>query len=64
MLRSGFLRRQAATCLKLSQQCSNSAAAEELRVMAAEFFSKAIEAENDWLVASQQTTPDNGTQRH
>jgi hypothetical protein len=29
VLRSGFLRRQATSCLKLSQQCSNSAAAED-----------------------------------
>jgi hypothetical protein len=53
MLRSGYLRQQAETCLRLSQRCLNRATAAELRVMAAEFFSKAVEAENDWLATSQ-----------
>ena len=52
-MRSGYLRQQAETCLRLSQKCSNRATAEELRVMAAEFFSKAIEVENDWLAPSE-----------
>jgi hypothetical protein len=34
MLRSGYLRQQAETCLRLSQRCSNKATAAELRVMA------------------------------
>jgi hypothetical protein len=51
MLRSGYLRQQAETCLRLSQRCSNKATAAELRVMAAEFFSKAVEVENEWLAA-------------
>ena len=54
MLRPGYLRQQAETCLKLSQKCSNSATAEELRLIAAEFFSKAVEVENDWLTATQR----------
>jgi hypothetical protein len=63
MLRSGFLRRQTETCLKLSQQCPNGTTAQEMRLMAAEFFRRAIEAENDWLAASRQTTRDHGTKR-
>jgi hypothetical protein len=63
MLRSGFLRRQAETCLKLSQQSPNGTTAQEMRLMAAEFFRRAIEAENDWLAASRQTTRDHGTKR-
>ena len=60
MLRSGYLRQQAETCLRLSQRCSNKATAAELRVMAAEFFSKAVEVENDWLAASKRAGTDNG----
>ena len=63
MLRSDYLRRQAETCLRLSQRCSNKATAAELRVMAAEFFSKAVEAENEWLAASQPAACEDGTQR-
>jgi hypothetical protein len=63
MLRSGYLRQQAETCLQLSQRCSNSATAAELRVMAAEFFSNAVEVENDWLGASQPKGSDDGGQR-
>jgi hypothetical protein len=37
MVRSGYLREQAETCLRLSQRCSNRATAAELRMMAAEF---------------------------
>jgi hypothetical protein len=62
MLRSGYLRQQAETCLRLSQRCSNKATAAELRMMAAEFFSKAVEAENEWLVASQDASSDDGRQ--
>jgi hypothetical protein len=54
MLRSGYLRQQAETCLRLSQRCPNKATAAELRVMAAEFFSKAVEVENEWLAALQR----------
>src|SRR5215218_10220003 len=57
MLRSGYLRQQAETCLKLSQKCSNSATAEELRLIAAEFFSKAVEVENDCRVGSMPVKP-------
>jgi hypothetical protein len=60
MLRSGYLRQQAETCLRLSQRCSNKATAAELRVMAAEFFSRAIEIENDWLAATQRAGSDDG----
>jgi hypothetical protein len=63
MLRSGYLRQQAETCLRLSLRCSNKATAAELRVMAAEFFSKAAEVENDWLAASQHAGSDAGGQR-
>jgi hypothetical protein len=63
MLRSGYLRQQAETCLRLSQRCSNKATAAELRVMAAEFFSKAVEVENNWLAASERAGPDDGVQR-
>ena len=63
MLRSGYLRQQAETCLRLSQKCSNRATAEELRLMAAEFFSKAVEVENDWLAASQRAASDDGMTR-
>jgi hypothetical protein len=63
MLRSGYLRQQAETCLRMSQKCSSSATAEELRLMAAEFFSKAVEAENEWLAATQRAGSDDGRQR-
>jgi hypothetical protein len=48
MLRSGFFRRQAETCLRLAEQCSDQTTAEQLRLVAAEFFRKATEAENGW----------------
>jgi hypothetical protein len=57
-LRSGYLRQQAETCLRLSQRCSNKTTAAELRLMAAQFFSKALEVESDWLTASQQAGSD------
>jgi hypothetical protein len=63
MLRSGYLRQQAETCLRLSQRCSNKATAAELRVMAAEFFSKAVEVENDWMAASRREGPDDARRR-
>jgi hypothetical protein len=63
MLRSDYLRQQAETCLRLSQRCSNRATAAELRVMAAEFFSKAVEVENDWLAPSGHAGSDDGGQR-
>src|SRR5215211_3377695 len=63
MLRSGYLRQQAETCLRLSQRCSNKATATELRLMAAEFFSKAVEVENDWLAASQPAVSEDSAQR-
>jgi hypothetical protein len=63
MLRSGYLRQQAETCLRLSQKCLSGATAEELRLMAAEFFSKAVEAENEWLAASERAASDEGGQR-
>ena len=47
MLRSGFFRRQAETCLHLAEQCADQTTAEQLRLVAAEFFRKAIEAEHD-----------------
>jgi hypothetical protein len=63
MLRSDYLRRQAETCVRLSQNCSSSATAEELRLMASEFFSKAVEAESDGLAATQRAGSDEGRQR-
>jgi hypothetical protein len=63
MLRSGYLRQQAQTCLRLSQRCANRATAAELRVMAAEFFTKAVEVENDWLTSSQRAGSDDCGQR-
>jgi hypothetical protein len=63
MLRSGYLRQQAETCLRLSQRSSNRAMAAELRVMAAEFFSKAVQVENDWLAASQGAGSEDAEQR-
>lgn len=45
MVRTAFLRRQAASCLRLSQTCTDPVAAEELRLRAAEFFRRASEAE-------------------
>ena len=47
MVRAKFLRRQAETCLRLSQQCSDSATAEHLRLMAAELFRRLTEHHND-----------------
>jgi hypothetical protein len=63
MLRSDYLRRQAETCLRLSQKCSSSATAEELRLMAAEFFSKAVEVENEWLAASRGASSEESMER-
>jgi hypothetical protein len=62
-LRASYLRQQAETCLRLSQACSDKATAVELSMMAAEFFSKAIEVENDWLAASLQASPCEGAKR-
>ena len=69
MFRSGYLRQQAETCLRLSQRCSNRAMAAELRVMAGEFFRKAVEVENEWLFASEPAACEDdaaivGPQRH
>jgi len=47
----------------MSQKCSSSATAEELRLMAAEFFSKAVEVENEWLAGWQRAASDEGGQR-
>ena len=48
MLRSRFLRRQAETCLRLAEKCSNDHHAERLRLMAAEYFFRiATETEDD-----------------
>jgi hypothetical protein len=63
MLRSGYLRQQAETCLRLSQRCSNKTTAAELRLLAAQFFSKAVEVENDSLPASEQAGSDERGQR-
>jgi len=56
MLRSRFLRRQAETCMRLSEDCAEPATAEELRLMAAEFFRQAVEIEIE-----QSATPDGVT---
>ena len=40
-----YLRRQAALCLKLSQSCPDAEVAERLELMAAEFHTRAIQAE-------------------
>jgi len=61
MSRAGFMRRQAETCIRLAQKCSNHRTAQELRLMGAEFFKKAIEAENEWL---RGHPPDDATDRH
>ncbi len=63
MSRIGFLRRQAETCLRLAETCSDKTTAEYLRLMAAEFFKRAVEAENDWLHASgpEDASPVRGT---
>ena len=45
MSRIGFLRRQAETCLRLAETCSDKTTAEYLRLMGAEFFKRAVEAE-------------------
>ena len=47
MVRAKFLRRQAETCLRLSEECSDSATAEQLRLMAAEFFRRLTEHHKD-----------------
>jgi hypothetical protein len=49
MSRIGFLRRQAETCIRLAEATPDGAAAEHLRLMAAEFFRRAVEAENERL---------------
>jgi len=54
MVSTGYLRRQAETCLKLSENCSRGALAEELRIMAAEFFTRALETENRWLAPPEE----------
>jgi hypothetical protein len=40
-----YLRRQAALCLKLSQSCPDGKVAEDLDLMAAEFHTRALQAE-------------------
>ena len=40
MSRIGFLRRQAETCLRLAETCSDKTTAEYLRLMGAEFFKR------------------------
>ena len=40
-----YLRRQAALCLKLSQSCPDGKLAEDLDLMAAEFHTRALQAE-------------------
>jgi hypothetical protein len=47
MMGAKFLRRQAETCLRLSEQCSDSTRAEHLRLMAAEFFQRLTEHHKD-----------------
>jgi hypothetical protein len=42
---NGYLRRQAETCLRLSQFCSDPTVIQHLRVMAAEFHTRALRAE-------------------
>jgi len=53
MLRPAYLRQQAEICLRLSEGCTNRATADELRLMAAEFYSQAIAVENGWRDALQ-----------
>ena len=48
-MRISFLRRQAETCFRLAQSCSDAATAEELRLIGAEFFRKATKAETQEL---------------
>jgi len=47
MLRIGFLRRQAESCLRLSQSCSDPLKARQLRLQASEFFRRASELEHE-----------------
>ena len=64
MSRPGFLRRQAEACVRRAHTCSDQATAQYLTLLAAEFFRRATEAENDWLVTPQLTSPESGVQRH
>jgi hypothetical protein len=63
MSRPKFLRRQAEACMRLAQTCSDRTTADYLRLMGAEFFRRATEAENDWLVTPQVTSSESGMQR-
>jgi hypothetical protein len=53
MSRLRFFRQQAEVCFRLAQQCSDELTADQLRLLGAEFFRRATEAENDWLNAKQ-----------
>jgi hypothetical protein len=46
MLRAKVLRRQAESCLRLSQSCCDPLTADHLRMMAADFFQHACKIEN------------------
>jgi hypothetical protein len=63
MSRYGYLRQQAETCLRILQRCSDRATAAELRVLAAEFFRKAVEAENERLAAPQPAASEDVARR-
>jgi hypothetical protein len=58
-----FLRRQAEACVRLAQTCSDRTTAEYLTLLGAEFFRRATEAENDWLVTPPLTSSEGDTQR-
>ena len=45
MLSAEYLRRQAEACMRIARACFDLASAERLRLMAAEFHSKAAEIE-------------------
>jgi hypothetical protein len=53
MSRLRFFRQQAETCFRLAEQCSDESTADQLRLMGAEFFRRATEAEHDWPAAPE-----------
>jgi hypothetical protein len=58
MPHTGFLRRQAENCIRLAERCPDRVAAEYLRLMAAAFFKRALEDENEWLHTPEFDGPD------
>jgi hypothetical protein len=52
MLRSTYCRRQAESCLRLSETCQDPSTAEQLLIIAAEYFQRATDLE-DGLVGAR-----------